>query len=391
MAITTNKFPHLAGSTQLGALTIRNKTIMASLTRNRSVPTTIPNDVNVEYYTQRAKESGAGLILSEGTLIAQQGTEWPHAPGIWDEEHAAGWKKVTDAVHAEGNQIVAQLWHTGRVCHTDMDEQKKSGDPVWGPSNVPARGGEGTFRHLPGKPGHIVPTALPDPTYVLDQYTHAAKMAKLAGFDGVEIHSANGYLIDQFLSDIANIRTDKWGGSVENRIRFGLEAVKRAIDVWGADRVGIKLSPGGGYNDAYNSTKEGRIETFKAYITELDTLGLAYIQLSNYNEWGDPKHGGVPQGYALDMISTFGDLLKNTKFIVNGDYTAESAEKVLAETHAEAVVFGRAYIGNPDFYQRVQEGTPLNEDVMQLYYGGKDGDIRAGYTDYPFSPEVFAN
>ncbi|KIR42753.1 xenobiotic reductase [Cryptococcus deuterogattii 99/473] len=376
------KFPTLAEPVTLGALQLDTRVIMASLTRNRSIPTTIPNEDNVKYYVQRAGPGRSGLILSEGTLIAHQGTEWENAPGIWDEEHAKGWKKVTDAVHEKGGLIVAQLWHTGRVCHPDMIEQKRSGDPVWAPSDVGARGGK--FRTLPGQPGYISnPTPIPDPTYILDQYSKAAEMAKLAGFDGVELHSANGYLIEQFLSDVSNTRTDKWGGSVENRIRFGLEAAKRLIEVWGADRVGVKISPCGGYNDTYNTSGDSRLETFKTYISRLDSLGLAYIQLM-VAILGDDHHGGKPQGFPHDIIGTYGPLIKKSKLVVNGNYTPESGEEVVKSGKAAAVVYGRSYVANPDFVKRIQQGLPLAELNMKgLYMPAVEGQNGSGYNDYP--------
>lgn len=377
------KFPNLAKSVQLGALKAKNGALMASLTRNRSIPTHVPNDDNVKYYSQRAKDGGAGLIFTEGTLISKQGTEWPNAPGCWSDEHAKGWKKVTDAVHAEGTQMVAQLWHLGRVCHPGMDLQKESGEPVYGPSAVAARGGK--FRDLPDSPGYIVPTEIPEPEKILDQYTNAAKIAKEAGFDGVELHSANGYLVEQFLSDSANVRTDKWGGSVENRCRFGLEAVKRLIDVWGADRVGIKLSPCGGYNDLFFNSHEAVLETFHYYIEQLDALGLAYIQVMQYNAYGDNKWDGAPQGFDHDVVKEYGHLVKKSNFVANCGYDGPKAEKELAERGVKAVTFGQAFIANPDYYRRLQEDLELNQPDYQTFYTTGDGGNGHGYHDYPFA------
>ncbi|KAJ8077586.1 hypothetical protein AAF712_009067 [Marasmius tenuissimus] len=232
---------------QIGPLNLRNRIVMSALTRSRSIGEgLVPNEVNVEYYKQRAA-GGAALIVSEGTLVSRQGTEWPHVPGIWTEEQVQGWKKVTDAVHAEGSLIFAQIWHVGRVAHPDAPEQKKAGYPVYAPSAVSARGGK--FRFLPGEPGYTTPTEIDDPSKLVEQFKLGAKNAKAAGFDGVEVHGANGYLVHQFLDSTVNKRTDKWGGSVENRARFALEVVKAAIEVWGPNRVAIKLSPTGGYND----------------------------------------------------------------------------------------------------------------------------------------------
>ncbi|WVQ80571.1 hypothetical protein IAT38_002676 [Cryptococcus sp. DSM 104549] len=378
------KFPKLAEPVSLGALNLEHRVIMSSLTRNRSIPTTVPNADNVLYYTQRASPStGASLILSEGTLISHQGTEWPHAPGIWDEEHAQAWRKITDAVHAQGGLIVCQLWHTGRVCRYDAEEQQKGGEKVWGPSAVAARGGK--FHELPGMPGYITPEPIPDPTVILDQYSNAAKMAKLAGFDGVELHAANGYLVEQFLSDVANVREDKWGGSVENRIRFGVEAAKRLVEVWGADRVGVKITPTGGYNDSYNTTAQSRVDTISAFVSALDSLSLAYIQLVTVN-FGDPHHDGVPQGYNHDVLATYGPLVKKSKIVVNGGWEADSAEEVVkAGKGVEAVVFGQKFLANPDFYKRFQEGLGLNETHIQTWFTSAGNANSVGYTDYPLA------
>ncbi|KAK8858438.1 hypothetical protein IAR55_002665 [Kwoniella newhampshirensis] len=387
ISTTSVRFPNLAKPTKLGALSLRNRTIMASMARNRAVPASFPSDAMATFYAQRAGPSGAGLVLTDATMVSPQGTEWGTSPGLWTEEHAKAWKKVTDAVHQQGGLIMVQLYHVGRCGHPDMPIHKLSGQPLWAPSAIAARGGQ--FRDLPGEPGYPTPTPIPDPTVILDEFTHAAKMAILAGFDGVELHCANGYLVDQFLSDTANFRTDKWGGSVENRVRFGLEAVRRLIEVWGADRVGAKVSPAGGYNDSYHTTPESRVETYKTFITELDALNLAYIQIAGYNAWGDPKHGGVPQGYPHDMIETYGPLIKKSKLIVNQDYDGESAEKVVKEGKAEAVVFARNYIANPDYYKRIEEGIPLNASHMETWYP-TGTNLGVGYTDYPFAPEVLA-
>ncbi|RKO89612.1 hypothetical protein BDK51DRAFT_20470, partial [Blyttiomyces helicus] len=229
----------LASPLEIGELTIKNRFVLASLTRNRN-PGTVPNELNVEHYRQR---STAGLILSEGVMIEPLGAEWTNAPGIYSEKQIAGWCKVTDAVHVEGSLIFAQLWHIGRTAHPTL----QAGQPNVGPSAVAAKGGK--FRQLEGYVG-----AIEDPQRYIDLYRIAAQNAKRAGFDGVEVHSANGYLPHQFIDSTANKRTDKWGGSNENRTRFTIEAVKAAIEGFGdASRVGIKLSPSGGYNDVGDS------------------------------------------------------------------------------------------------------------------------------------------
>ncbi|KAG6836940.1 hypothetical protein H0H93_000830 [Arthromyces matolae] len=229
---------------KVGSVTLRNRIAMSALTRNRA-PATIPSDAMTEYYAQRA-DGGAGLITTEGVLITRQGTEWPFAPGLWSKEQVSGWKPIVDIVHAKGAAIYAQLWHVGRVAHPDAPEQKLAGTPVYAPSAISARGGK--FRHIPGVPSYVTPTAVEDPSIIIAQFKQAAINAKEAGFDGVELHGANGYIVHQFLDNTANRRTDKWGGSVENRARFGLETLKVLIEVFG-ENVALKVSPAGGYND----------------------------------------------------------------------------------------------------------------------------------------------
>jgi 2,4-dienoyl-CoA reductase-like NADH-dependent reductase (Old Yellow Enzyme family) len=367
---------------QLGAISLRNRVIVSATTRNRSVPTNVPNSLNVEFYEQRAA-GGAGLIVTEGTLICQQGTEWPHAPGIWSQPQVDGWKKVTDAVHAKGGAIYCQLWHVGRVAHPDAPEHKASGRPVYGPSAIAARGGK--FRFLPGSPGYVTPTAIVDPRVIVREFKQAGINAKEAGFDGVEVHGANGYIITQFLDSTSNHRTDEWGGSIENRARLGLEVVKELIEVWGADRVGIKLTPAGGYNDV-GMPLEDTIATFSYFITEIDKLGVAYILLARFWEQGDPVIDGKGRGTVHDVVATYGPLIKNAKKIVNTSFTPEEGEEFVASGKADAVAFGMLWITHPDVTERIRLGQPLDNtpDYALLY--GHDGTIeeqRKGYTDYP--------
>jgi 2,4-dienoyl-CoA reductase-like NADH-dependent reductase (Old Yellow Enzyme family) len=367
---------------QLGPLTLRNRVAMSALTRDRSVPTNVPNSVNVEYYEQRAA-GGAGLIVTEGTLIIQQGTEWRHAPGIWSKPQIEAWKQVTDAVHAKGGVIYCQLWHVGRVAHPDAPEQLASGKPVYAPSAVAARGGK--FRFLPKSPGYVTPTAIDDPLVIVEQFKHAAINAKEAGFDGVELHGANGYLVNQFLDSAANVRTDKWGGSVENRARFGLEVTKTLVDVWGADRVGVKVSPCGGYNDVGMPLEEA-IATFSYFITEVDKLGVAYIALNRYNAALDPVIDGKSRGTPHDVVGTYGPLMKNAKTMVNGSFTPEEGAEFVASGKADAVVFGMLWITHPDVFRRIQLGKPLDNALDYAHLYGTEGTVdeqRRGYSDYP--------
>ncbi|KAK0462033.1 uncharacterized protein EV420DRAFT_1619413 [Desarmillaria tabescens] len=354
---------------KVGLTTLRNRIFMSAMARNRSVPTNVPNSINAEYYRQRAAR-GAGLIITEAVLIAQQGTEWQDAPGIWSQEQVNGWKKVTDAVHEEGGAIFAQVLLIGRVSHPDAPEQIASGLPVYAPSAISARGGK--FRFLLGQPGYVTPTAIDDPQILLPQWKQAAINAKQAGFDGVEIHGANGYLIHQFLDSTANHRTNQWGGSVENRARFPLEVVKIAVDVWGANRVGIKLNPPGGYNDVGMPLQE-TLDTFGYLISEIDKLG---DRLQNL----DPVIDGARRATKHDVIGTYAPLLKNpaTK--------GEEAARYVEDEKVDGVFFGIPWVANPDLGKRFEKGVALegNIDFMTLYgHGGTEADERKGYVDYP--------
>ncbi|KAJ3756820.1 hypothetical protein EV360DRAFT_71668 [Lentinula raphanica] len=368
---------------QLGPLTLRNRVFMSALTRNRSVPTNVPNALNVEYYQQRAKS--AGLIVTEGVLITQQGSEWPHAPGIWNKEQVAGWKKVIDAVHKEGSVIFAQLWHLGRISHPDAPEQKAAGVPVYAPSALSARGGK--FRFLPGEPGYVTPTPIEDPTILLDLFEKAAVNAKEAGFDGVELHGANGYLVHQFLDTTSNIRTDSWGGSVANRAKFGLLTLQRLIKVFGKDRVGIKLSPAGGYNDMGMPLEE-TLETFSYFISEADKLGIAYIDLMRYAEVLDPVFDGKKRATKHDVVASYAHLMKHAKVFSNAGWTGEEAAAAVKDGKVEGVFFGMGWISHPDFAARLEHGKPVNTPIdFTTLYGVKDStseeEQRKGYADYP--------
>ncbi|KIK59821.1 hypothetical protein GYMLUDRAFT_44285 [Collybiopsis luxurians FD-317 M1] len=381
MQITSVSAP-LFQPIQLGSLTLRNRVFMSALTRNRSVPTNVPNDVNLEYYQQRAKS--AGLIISEGILITPQGTEWPHAPGIWSREQIAGWKRITDSVHTEGSVIYAQLWHLGRVSHPEAPEQIASGQPVYSPSPISARGGK--FRFLPGEPGYVAPTAIDDPTVLLDLFEQAAINAKQAGFDGVELHGANGYLVQQFLDSTSNERTDVWGGSVTNRSRFGLLALQRLIKVFGKDRIGIKLNPGGGYNDMGMPLEE-TIETYSYFISEADKLGIAYISLVRYLDMFDPVIDGRKRGTPHDILDTYGPLIKKAHIFANGGFTGEEAAATVKAGKASGVFFGIPWITHPDLAKRLQFGKSLDNEIDFLTLYGKnyapEEEQRSGYVDYP--------
>ncbi|KAJ3075876.1 hypothetical protein HDU98_006647 [Podochytrium sp. JEL0797] len=364
------KFPELASPLILGSLTLKNRVIMASLTRNRASPGGVPNALMAEYYKQR---STAGLILSEGTFIEEQGGEWLDAPGIYTPAQIEGWKHVTSTVHESGSLIFAQLWHIGRVAHPFH----QAGRPNVAPSAVKAEGGK--FRLLEGAPGYVEPVAIEDPQVYVELYRVAARNARKAGFDGVELHSANGYLSHQFLESHSNKRTDKWGGSIENRCRFTLEAVKALISEWDGDakRVGIKLSPAGGYNDMGDEDELARKE-YTYLIQELDKLNLGYIQLSQ--GWASPRAN------KLIVLQEFRPLIKNAHVFFNTDLTGEIAEQQLTGKGVNGgaihgAVFGRAFISNPDLPKKLQTGATLKDSDYKTYYT-VTGDPAHGYTDY---------
>jgi 2,4-dienoyl-CoA reductase-like NADH-dependent reductase (Old Yellow Enzyme family) len=308
--------------------------------------------------------------------------------GIYSDEQVAGWKKVVDSVHAHKSLIFLQLWHIGRVAHPLL----QNGRPNVGPSALAAKGGK--FRQLEGAPGYVVPEAIADPEQYIALYKRAAERAKEAGFDGVELHkydnlfiytfqkfsffliSAGGYLAHQFLDNTSNHRTDKWGGSAENRCRFSLRVIDEICGVYGNDRVGIKLSPGGGYNDMGMNQKDTS-ETYGYLIKELNARHIAYIQVTRYWALGDP----VKRGMDVDIFQ-WKDLINRnqTKFFVNTDYDAKQGAEVLKAGLADAVVFGRLYIGNPDLAERLINNQEVNTNLnMKGLYNGQE----EGYTDYP--------
>ncbi|KAF5311039.1 hypothetical protein D9619_008121 [Psilocybe cf. subviscida] len=364
---------------QVGDVTLKNRITMSALTRNRA-PNTYPTDLMKEYYVQRAS---AGLIVTEGVLIVHQGTEWPHAPGIWDDKHVEGWKNITDAVHEAGGKIYAQLWHVGRAAHPDAPEQKLAGTPVFAPSAISARGGK--FRTIQGVPGYVAPTAVPDPWVIVEQFKQAAINAKKAGFDGVELHGANGYLIQQFLDNTANHRTDQWGGSVENRARFGLEVLKVLVEVFGCN-VSVKLSPAGGYNDV-GMPLQDTLDTYSYFITEADNLNLSYFTLLRYNESFDVVYDGEHRATKFDVLESFRPLIKNAKVFLNASVTPEEGETLVAAGKIDAIVIGVNYIMHPDLVERVQHGKPLDNAPDYAHFQGAKSELASdwaiGYTDYP--------
>ncbi|KAF8146622.1 flavoprotein NADH-dependent oxidoreductase [Mycena galopus ATCC 62051] len=342
---------------KLGSTTIPNRLGMSALTRNRATAT-VPNDIMLKYYVQRAK-GGAGLIVTEGLLITRQGSEWPEAPGIWEEAHIKGWKKITDAVHEAGSKIYAQLWHLGRLNHPDAPQQIKAGVPIYGPSAISARGGK--FRFISGEPGYVTPTEIADPTVLIAQFKQAAINAKAAGFDGVELHGANGYVVHQFLDSTSNHRTDKWGGSVENRTRFTLEILKELVAIWGPD-VAVKISPADGYNDMGMPLQD-----------TIDTFGHLL----------HPEFNGKKRGMPHDVVEIFSPFLTKTPIFVNSGVTPSEAEELISSGKAAGIFMGMNWLTHPDVGRRIQAGKPLeNAPDFMTFYGAEGVDRARGYTDY---------
>ncbi len=355
----------LLTSTTIGSLKLKNRMVMSPMTRCRAGEGGVPTSMNAHYYQQRAS---AGLIVAEGTQISAQGVGYPATPGIHTPAQVAGWKSVTDAVHSVGGLIFLQLWHCGRVSHSFFHDGAL---PV-APSPVAINGKTLQFRGDGGVPFETPrPLELDEIPGVIDQYRQAAHNAKEAGFDGVEIHGAFGYLPDQFLQDGTNQRTDKYGGSVENRARFLLEATQAAIDVWGKERVGVKLSPSNTFNDMRDSDP---VATFSFAVSALSKLGIGYLHIMEASE-ADLRHGGkaIP-------VATFRPLFDGT-LIVNQDYSQAKAEAALASGDADLVSFARLFLANPDLPLRFANALELNVPDPTTFYGG---DAK-GYTDYPFA------
>ncbi|KAJ3320421.1 hypothetical protein HDU76_000303 [Blyttiomyces sp. JEL0837] len=358
--------PHLAKELKIGSsLTLKNRLVMSAMTRNRADPGSIPNDLMALYYKQRAS---AGAIISEGIFIEELGSEWPNAPGIWNDKQVAGWKKITDTVKAAGGKIVGQIWHIGRVAHP----LHQGGRPNVGPSAVKAEGGK--FRLLDGHPGYVTPKAIEDPAEYVAKYKQAAINAKAAGFDGIELHAANGYLPNQFLEAHSNKRTDAYGGSPEKRAKFVLDILKEFIAVWGDSKlIGIKLTPCGGYNDM-GDAYDVAVEEYKYLLQEIDKLNIGYICLGRHFPLFDP----TGRATKMDVIKEFKPYIKNAKLFLNADVQGAEADKLIAEGVIDGAVIGRPFIANPNLFEKLQTGQELKHpDFAKLYSDGP-----AGYTDY---------
>ncbi|WP_414551451.1 alkene reductase [Anabaena sp. CCY 0017] len=354
---------NLFASVQLGPYTLPNRIVMAPMTRNRSGEGNVPTAINAKYYAQRAT---AGLIVTEATQVSPQGVGYPATPGIHSPEQIEGWRQVTDAVHNAGGRIFLQLWHVGRISHPSL--QPDGALPV-APSAIAPVGEAMTYT---GSQPFVTPRALETEEIadVVDQFRQGSKNALAAGFDGVEIHGAFGYLLDQFLQDSANQRSDRYGGSIENRARFLLEVTEAVCSVWGGNRVGIKLSPSNTYNDIRDSNPKA---TFSYVIDALNQFGLGYIHLMEPTP-ADIRHGGtaIPVDY-------FRAIYQGT-LITNGGYDKEKANSAIASCNADLVSFGTLYIANPDLPERFRLDTALNEPDRSSFYGGDE----KGYIDYSF-------
>lgn len=350
---------------QVGDMNLPNRIVMAPLTRCRASAGRVPNALMAEYYAQRA---GAGLILSEATSVSPQGVGYPDTPGIWSDEQVQGWKLVTRAVHAAGGRIFLQLWHVGRVSHPDFLD----GELPVAPSAIAPQGHVSLLRP---QREYVIPRALEisEIPGIVEAYRQGAENAKQAGFDGVEIHGANGYLLDQFLQDSTNKRTDAYGGSIENRARLMLEVTDAAISVWGAGRVGMHLAPRG---DAHTMGDSNPLATFGYVAEQLGKRDIAFI--FTRESLGENRIGP-------ELKKRFGGVL-----IANEGYNRETAQQVLAAGEADAVSFGKTFISNPDLPRRLQLDAPLNPFHPETFYGYGLQDPRAGYTDYPKLVEEFA-
>ncbi|OQE11990.1 hypothetical protein PENFLA_c066G10198 [Penicillium flavigenum] len=367
MGSSTEPFEHLLSPLNMGSLRLKNRVVMASLTRNRD---NVPREsLHVPYYSER---SGTGLIISEAALICPQGVEWTFMPGIYSQEHVEGWKKVTAAVHARGGLIFCQLHHVGRVAHPGTRVQRESGQPVPGPSAVAARGGK--FRNVPGGPGYVKPTPIEDPREIIELYGNAARLAKESGFDGIEIHNANGYLPMQFLESHSNRRTDQWGGSIENRMRFSLACLAKMNEHFHYSRIGVKIAPCGGYNDMGEMDILGRPSpeaakaTYGPFCARLDTLGLAYVQVMRWWAAYDLMIDGKPRGVQWDPIAYLRPILKNTLLFGNTAFSPREADQWIEKGLIDAVVIGRPLLYNPDYVQKLQMGR------ADLLYEEQAGD-----------------
>ena len=346
---------------RLGKIEMNNRIVMAPLTRNRAaMPGNVPQAINATYYAQRAT---AGLIIAEATPISPMAHGYPATPGIHTPEQVVGWRQVVDAVHAAGGKIVLQLWHVGRISHPSLLPDNAL--PV-APSAIKPAGQAYTYS---GLQDFVTPRALATdeiPGLVAD-YKRAAELAKEAGFDGVEVHAANGYLLDQFLRDSTNQRNDEYGGSIANRSRLLIEVLAAVCKVWGADRVGVRLSPINQFNDLRDAYPQA---LFTHVMEALNPFNLAYVHVVESSMTGD-----TPQPFDFKALRQ----ACRGNYLANGGYDRARGDAAIASGHAEAVAFGVPFIANPDLVERLRVNAPLNTPDQSTFYGGGE----QGYTDYP--------
>jgi N-ethylmaleimide reductase len=370
-------FPHLFSPLKVGPYQLGHRLMMAPLTRLRAErPSLAPRPLNAEYYAQRT--TPGGLIIAEASPVIATGFGNPGVPGIYSEAQIKGWRAVVDAVHAKGGVIFLQLWHVGRVSHSSF--QPGGALPV-APSAVAISADYKTMTADGKGAAYETPRALEtsEVAGVVEAFRQAARNAMAAGFDGVEVHGANGYLIEQFMQSRSNQRADQYGGSIENRVRFLMEVTEAVVEVWGANRVGVRLSPYGVANGS------GEVEPMPLYtyaIQSLDALGLAYLHFIEPRSSGagraEVNHQNVPSAMVL-----FRPVWKGV-LISAGGFTGESAEAAIADGHADAIAFGRIFISNPDLPRRLQHGYPLSPYNRATFYAGEE----KGYTDYPAYDEM---
>jgi N-ethylmaleimide reductase len=350
---------------QIGDLTLPNRIVMAPLTRSRAQPDNTPGELAARYYAQRAS---AGLIVSEATVISPEGVGYPNVPGLYTDAHVRAWQPITQAVHEAGGRIFAQIWHVGRI---SLPEYQPDGALPVAPSAVCPKGNAFTWT---GPKPFVTPRALDleEIPLIVAQYRDAAARALQAGFDGVEIHGANGYLIDQFLRDGTNRRADAYGGSIENRLRFLTEVVEAVIEAVPARRVGVRISPASTVNDMADSDPQ---TLFNAVAEYLSAYGLAYLHAV---EWAPNED--VPPDFDFQALRRrFGG-----PYIANGSYDRTRALQARAQDRADLIAFGRLYIANPDLVARLARNAPLNTPDSATFYGGD----AHGYTDYPALPSA---
>jgi N-ethylmaleimide reductase len=367
-----SNFDNLLSPLRVGDLELSQRVVLAPLTRLRSTqPGDVPNPLNASYYSQRA--SRGGLLISEATQISLQGKGYPAAPGIHSAEQVEGWKLVTEAVHDKGGYMMLQLWHVGRISHSSLHPE--AGLPVAPSAIAPNDGGmalSATFQQAPFETPRAL--RLDEIPGIVADYRKGAENAKAAGFDGVEIHGANGYLLDQFLEDKTNHRTDEYGGSIENRARLLLEVVDAVVEVWGKGRVGVRLSPYGKFSDMGDSDP---VALFTYVLRELSERGIAYVHLI------EPRASDAGAGEAIDNNAPHTAEIFRGAFqgvlISAGGYTAETADSAIAAGLVDAVAFGRLFLANPDLPERFRKGSVLNKPDRSTFYGGAE----KGYTDYP--------